>query len=149
LLSISTFFFIWKIELLYLNKYKYNTELTLWSHDITGLVWVTGITWITNAWCDMVNHLTICIQTTRSGTRILTFVLYTSFNRWAICINNALWSTTFIRISEITRQTTTRASIILFSTLCICSTRGWSTWVWIISYYNCVWNARLSIEYIY
>lgn len=61
----------------------------------------------------MVDYLALSILSTSSRTRIFAFIAHARFVRGAVSIDNALWSTAFVWISVIFRQTNAGASSIL------------------------------------
>ena len=77
----------------------------------------------------MADCVTDGVDAACSRARILAFVVNTSFVGWTVGVEDTLWSTSQIRIPEVTRKAGTSSSSLLCSALCIGSTRSWVAWI--------------------
>lgn len=90
-LSVYIWIVIWKFVITRLNNGIAISERITSESRCTSTCW----------W--MIDYLTNCILTTSSWTRILTFRTYASHIRDTIRIDGTLWTTSFVRISNIVR----------------------------------------------
>jgi hypothetical protein len=116
--------------------------LNIWCFNFINNKWFLTVTWFNSAKSErissvaliastrwkMIHNLAVCILATCPWARILAFISYTGAIWRAIRIQNTFRSATFIRISNIVGRTGTCSCTILFSALCIWSTRVWIAW---------------------
>lgn len=76
----------------------------------------------------MIDYLTNCSDSTWSDTRIIAFLIYTSFCGSTICAHYTFWSTSRWNTNE-TRNASAHSLLVHFSTLTIRSARWWVTWI--------------------
>lgn len=81
----------------------------------------------------MVENIALRILAASTRARIHTLVILASLVKWAICVENTFWSTPWIRISLIFRQTCTYSPI----TLSVGAAGGWIARVCFVSYRCC------------
>lgn len=88
---------------------------------------ISDVTWSTSTQRQMVHNLTICVWSANTRTRILAFIKDTSLVGRAISIQDTLWSTTFVWITNVVSNARTRSSSVLFTANSIHTTRRWMT----------------------
>lgn len=62
---------------------------------------IAAVTRNTRASGSMINDLTLSELSASSGAWVLALGLYASKSGYAIRVNNALWSTSFVRIADV------------------------------------------------
>ena len=72
----------------------------------------------------MVDHPTVSVDATQAGTWVHTFHVLTSLVGWTFWIGCTLWSTGYVGISKVFRNTLTGSSSVPVLANCIGSTRG-------------------------
>lgn len=102
-------------------------SLTFRWHGTAMPEWIARETWVANAAGQMVDHLTNSVLSASSRTRVLTFVPDASSVRWAIGVQHAFRSTSFVRITNVIFDTGTGTSSILFATYGVSAARRWRT----------------------
>lgn len=73
----------------------------------------------------VVDHRAFCVDAARSRTRVHATVVDACLIVRAFGIQNALWTATRVRISEIARNASTRSSTVVFSAFCVRTTGRW------------------------
>ncbi len=92
---------ILKLQLSYTGNHCKFTLLTLLLNESAVFERITSIRRPTRTQRCVINNLTFGITTAHTWARIDAFVIHASFVRWAIAVNYAFWTATFVRISEI------------------------------------------------
>jgi hypothetical protein len=72
---------------------------------------------------NVVDHLTVGIRSASTRTRIFAFIVNAGFVGWTIRVEYALGPATFVRVSDVIRETNARPGSVLFSTLSVCTAR--------------------------
>lgn len=93
--------------------------LTLIFGNATISIRISSVTLSTCTRRKMIHYLTFGILATTTTARILAFVSYTGFVRRTIRVNDAFWSTSFVWITKVLRQTLARSYTILLSAISV------------------------------
>lgn len=111
-------------------EYWYVWDLTFTLFKCALSKWITRVSRDASTRREMVHNLTNGVQTTCSRTWIFTFVVYASKAWGTIRVEDAFWSATFIRISNVITNAWTSARTILFSTDCVGAAWTRRAWSW-------------------
>lgn len=103
--------------------------ITCWLKTKAQSSWISCKSWNAYTRRRMVKHLTFSVNTAGSWTWIDTFIIHTRSSFVAICIYNAFWSASRVRIAEVFGKARARSSTILFFANSISAARRWITWV--------------------
>lgn len=82
----------------------------------------------TQTFWNVVDRLTLSVDSTEPWTRVFAFIINTSFVIWAVRVQYTFWPTTFVWITKVASYTSTAANVVTFLTNSIRTTWIWNTW---------------------
>lgn len=102
---------------------KARGQLTFWRLHVAEPERIAGVARATRARRQVVHDLAICVGTAGSRTWILALVAYARPVGGAVRIQDALWTTAFVRVTHIVGEATAGACSVLFPTNCVRAAR--------------------------